>query len=152
MLNDGIGKGICAGTEDTTLEDLKTFQDFLPRNVKDKYNKYDKMRPVLHQPGKLYVTVKTHKFSLLGDVTADNPKFCPVISQIGTYSYKSLKVILKYHKPLSENKYKISDTPTFTSFIKGQTRLNFDEEYISFDVDDLFINIPVEETMGYITH
>ena len=37
MLNDGISKGIYAPTEDTTLRELKLFQDFLHRNFNDKY-------------------------------------------------------------------------------------------------------------------
>ena len=36
MLSDGISKGIYAPTEDTTLRGLTLFQDFLPRNFKDK--------------------------------------------------------------------------------------------------------------------
>ena len=36
MLSDGISKGIYAPTEDTTLKGLTLFQDFLPRNFKDK--------------------------------------------------------------------------------------------------------------------
>ena len=64
MLNDGISKGIYAHTEDTTLRDFKLFQDFLRRNFKDKYNKYEEMRPASHGPGKLYAIAKTHKFNL----------------------------------------------------------------------------------------
>ena len=36
MLSDGISKDIYAPTEDTTLRGLTLFQDFLPRNFKDK--------------------------------------------------------------------------------------------------------------------
>lgn len=97
------------------------------------------MRPVSHQPGKLYKTAKTDKFSSLGDIPVDNLKLCPVISQIGAYTYNSLKVMSRYLKPLGENECKISETSTFTLLIKGQTRLNFDEEYFSYDVDDLLI-------------
>ena len=43
MLNDGISKSIYARTEDTTIRDLKLFEDFLHRNFKDKYNKYEEM-------------------------------------------------------------------------------------------------------------
>ena len=85
MLNGGISKGIYARTEDKTLRDLKLFQDFPRRNFKDKYNKYEEMRPAYREPGKLYATAKTHKFNLLDDITADNLKFRPIISQIGTY-------------------------------------------------------------------
>ena len=80
MLNDGISKGIYAGTEDTTLRDLKLFQDFLRRNFKDKYNKYEEMRPASHERRKLYATAKTHKFNSLDDITVDNLKFRPIIS------------------------------------------------------------------------
>ena len=63
-----------------------------------------------------------------------------------------MKVTSGYLKPLSENEYKISDTQTFGSLIKGQTPLHFDEEYVSYDVDDLFTSVPVEENIGSITH
>ena len=58
----------------------------------------------------------------------------------------------QYLKPLCENKYKINDTQTFASMIKNQTPLISDEEYVSCDVDSLFTNIPVEETIEYIIH
>ena len=51
MLNDGISKGIYTPTEDTTLRDIKLFQNFLHRNFKDKYVKYEEMRPAFPEPG-----------------------------------------------------------------------------------------------------
>ena len=75
MLNDVTSTGIYAPTEDATLKDLKLFQDFLRRNFKDKYDKYEEMRPALHEPGKLYATTKTHKFNSSDDITVDNLKF-----------------------------------------------------------------------------
>ena len=36
--------------------------------------------------------------------------------------------------------------------IKNQTPVSSDEEYVSYDVDFLFTNIPVEETREYIIH
>ena len=36
--------------------------------------------------------------------------------------------------------------------IKNQTPLSSDEEYVSYDVDFLFTNIPVEEPIEYIIH
>ena len=140
MLNDGISKGIYVPTEDTTLRDLKLFQDFLRRNFKDKYDEYEEMRPVSHEPGKLYATAKTHKFSSLDHITVDNLKFCP----IGTYTYNASKVISQYLKPLCENEYKINDTQKIVSMIKNQTPLSSDEEYVSYVADSLFTNISVE--------
>ena len=110
------------------------------------------MRPVSHAPGKLYATAKTHKFNSLDDITVDNLKFRPIISQIGTYTYNVSKVISQYLKPLCENECKISDTQTFASMIKNHTPLSSEEEYVSYDVDSLFTNIPVEETIEYIIH
>ena len=84
MLNDGISKSIYARTEDTTLRDLQLFEGFLHRNFKDKYDKYEEMRPACHEPGKLYATAKTQEINLLDDITVDNLNFGPIISQIGT--------------------------------------------------------------------
>ena len=114
--------------------------------------KIEEMRPASHKPRKLYATAKTHKFNSLDDITVDNLKFRPITSQIGTYTYNASRVISQYLKPLSENEYKINDTQTFASMIKNQTYLSPDEEYFSYDVDSLFIKIPVEETIEYIIH
>ena len=152
MLNDGISKSIYARTEDTTLRDLQLFEDFLHRNFKDKYDKYEEMRPACHEPGKLYATAKTQEINLLDDITVDNLNFGPIISQIGTYTPNASRVISQYLKPLCENEYKINDTQTFASMIKNQAPLSSDEKYVSYNVDSLFTNIPVEETIKYIIH
>ena len=103
MLNDGISKSIYARTENTTLRDLKLFEDFLHRNFKDEYDKYEERRPACHEPGKLCATAKTHEFNLLDNITVDNLNFRPIISQIGTYTYNASRVISQYLKPLCEN-------------------------------------------------
>ena len=151
MIDVGIKNGICT-TEDNTLNDLRKFQDFLRRNFKDKFARYEDMRPVSNQPGRIYATAKTHKFNSLDEINIDNLKFRPIISQIGTYTYNAAKVIAEYLKPLCSNQYKISDTQEFASLIKDQPPLNDDEEYVSYDVDSLFTNIPVAETIEYIIH
>ena len=80
------------------------------------------MRPASHEPEKLYATAKTHKLNSLDDITADNLKFRPIISQIETYTYNASRVILQYLKPLCENEeYKINDTQIFASMIKSRT-------------------------------
>ena len=110
------------------------------------------MRPTSHEPGKLYTTVKTHKFNSLDNITVDDLKFHPIISQIGTYTYNASRVISWYLKPLCEDEYKISDTQTFASMIKNQTPLCPDEEYVSYNVNSLFTNMPVAETIEYIIY
>ena len=100
------------------------------------------MRPVSNQPGRIYATAKTHKFNSLDDINVDNLKFRPTISQI----------VAECLKRLCSNQYKISNTQEFASVIKDQSPLNDDEEYVSYDVDSLFTNIPVAETIEYIIH
>ena len=86
-------------------------------------------------------------------MNVDNLKFRPIIiSQIGTYMYNAVKVIAEYLKPLCSNYYKIPNTQEFASLIKDQLPLNDDEEYVSYDVDSLFTNIPVAETIEHIIH
>ena len=59
MIDDGIRQGIYSPTVDATLSDLKKFQDFLRRNFKGKYDRYEDMRPRSNQFGKIYATAKT---------------------------------------------------------------------------------------------
>ena len=63
MIDEGIKNGIFTPTEDNTLNDLRKFQDLLQRNFKDKFTIYEDMIPVSNQPGRIYTTAKTHKFS-----------------------------------------------------------------------------------------
>ena len=128
MIDEGIKNGIYAPTEENTLNDLGKFLDFLRRNFKDKFARYEDMRPVSNQPGRIYATAKTHKFNSLDQINIDNLKFRSIISQIRTYTYNGVKVIAEYLKPLCSNQYKISDTQEFASLIKDQPPLNHDEE------------------------
>ena len=110
------------------------------------------MIPASDGPGKLYATEKAHKFNPLHNITLDNLKFCPTISQIGAYTCDALRVIWQYLKPLCENEYKINDTQTFATMIKNQTPLSPDEQYVSYDADSSFTNIPVQETIKRIIY
>ena len=110
------------------------------------------MIPVSNQPERIYTTAETHKFNSLDDINVDNLKFRPIISQIGTYTYNSAKVIAEYLKPLCSNQYKILDAQEFASLIKDQPPLDDDEKYVSYDIDSLFKNILVTEIIEYIIH
>ena len=63
-----------SATGDTTLTGLKEFQDFLRQNFKGKYDRYEDMRAVSNQPGKIYATTKTHKFDSLEESQYHNSK------------------------------------------------------------------------------
>ena len=81
----------------------------------------------------------------------NNLKFRPIISQVGTCTYNAAQVIGDYLKPIiSNNDLMISNTQAFADLIKSEPPLEPDEEYVSYDVESLFTNIPVHETIDYI--
>ena len=61
MVEEGIANGKYVMTEDNTLKDLKSLQDFLTRNFKSSLP-LNKIKPTSNQPAFLYGTAKTHKF------------------------------------------------------------------------------------------
>ena len=149
MIEEGVKKGTYKKTEDTTLQDLKKFQDFLYRNFYT-YKHYKSMYPHSNQPAKLYGTAKTHKFNNIQEINKEKLKFRPIIDQTGTYSYNTAQVISQYLKPLCKNEFKINDTQSFAVDIKNIQPLQEDQEDISYDVESLFTNIPINETIDYI--
>ena len=108
------------------------------------------MYPHSNQPAKLYGTAKTHKFNNIQEINKEKLKFCPIIDQTGTYSYNAAQVISQYLKPLCKNKGTINDTQSFSADIKNIPPLQEDEEDVSYDVESLFTNIPINETIDYI--
>lgn len=150
MIDEGIENGIYEETTDTTLKDLSRFKDFLYRNFKN-YKKYKDMLPTSSQPAQMYGLAKTHKFENIADINIDQLKFRPIIAQVGTSTYKAAQVIANYLKPLiSENTNIIKNTQSFPEMLKNQPHLNSTEEYVSYDVESLFTNVPVRETIDFI--
>ena len=109
IIDEEIKIGTYTHKEDNTLNNLRKFQDFLRRNFKDMFTRYEDIRSVFNQPGHIIATAKTHKHNFLDEIKVDNIKFRPIISQIGTYTYNATKVIAEYLKPLCSNQYKISN-------------------------------------------
>ena len=149
MIDYGIMKGTHVETNDNTLKELLLFQDFLYRNFRN-YERYEDMQPDSNQPARLYGTAKTHKFETLEDITVANLKFRPIIDQTGTLTYNAAKVISDYLRPLCKNEYSINDTQKFPSMLSSIPPLQDDEEDVSYDVESLFTNIPIQETINYI--
>ena len=83
MIDEGITNERHAPITDSTLSDLKKFQDFLHRSIKNKFIHYKDMITVSNQPGRLYAIAKA-KFNSLDEITVKNLKFRPIISQVGT--------------------------------------------------------------------
>ena len=77
------------------------------------------MLPKSNQPGQLFGTAKTYKFTNIDEITIYNLKFHPIIPQTGTCTYNAAQVIVKYLKPLcNQNNYIIRNTQEFPMALK----------------------------------
>ena len=91
-------------------------------------------------PGILYGLPKIHKPDL---------PMRPILSAIGTLNYNVSKYFIPILKPLTTNQYTIKDT---FSFVKTLIDIPNANEYVmaSFDVTNLFTNVPLDETINII--
>ena len=64
--------------------------------------------------------------------------------------YNVVKVLSDYLRPLCKNEYSINDTQKFPSMLSSIPPLQDDEEDVSYDVESLFTNIPIEKKINYI--
>ena len=71
----------------------------------------------------------------------DQLKFRPIMDQRGTYTYAT-QAISNYLKALCINEYNIKDTLQFPQLLKSLPPLKDHEEYVSYEVESLFMNIP----------
>ena len=101
--------------------------------------KYEELYPGGSSPGILYGRAKIHK-----PVKDGVSPFWPILSALGTPTYKLSKFFAPLLTPLTLNEYTIKD-----SFSFAEELLNYDSNLVmaSFDVESLFINIPLQETI-----
>ena len=77
--------------------------------------------------------------------------FRPIIAQTRTCTYNAAQVISNYLKSLYTcNEYIIGNTQDFSKLIQEQSPLQLDNEYVSYDIESLFTNVPITETIEYI--
>ena len=102
------------------------------------------LKPVGTRPGIMYGLCKVHK-----DIIDSCPPFRPVLSAINTPTYKLAKFLVPVLKSLTSNEYTVNDSFPFAEEIVEQ-----DSEFLmgSLDVDSLFTNIPLEETIDICTN
>ena len=83
------------------------------------------------------------------DIIDNCPPFWPNLSAINTPTYKLAKFLVPVLKSLTSNEYTIKDSFAFAAEIVEQ-----DSEFFmgNLDVDSLFTNIPVEETIDICTN
>ena len=94
-------------------------------------------------PARLYGLPKIHKPPVDG-----LPKYRPIISQIGSSTYKIAKYLLAFIQPLTMNEYTVKDTFHFVSMLDGKDHRLY---MASLDVESLFTNIPLDETINIVT-
>jgi len=90
------------------------------------------------QPGYLYGNVKIHK--------PNNP-LRPIISQIPTVTYPVAKYLCKILTPYVPNDFNIASS---REFIDNVTSTNSTNYIASLDVENLFTNVPVHDTINII--
>ena len=102
------------------------------------------LKPVGTMPGIMYGLCKVHK-----DIIDNCPRFRPILSAINTPTYKLAKFFVPILRSWTRNVYTLKDSFAFAEEIVEQ-----DSEFFmgSLDVDSLFTNIPLEETIDICTN
>ena len=74
----------------------------------------------------------------------------PIFAAYNCASYNLSKFLVEILKPLAENQYTVKNS---TEFRRDIENLNYDGEVmmVSFDVKDLYTNIPLAETLDIVT-
>ena len=97
------------------------------------------MKPRGSQPGILYGLCKVHK-----TVTHGIPPFRPILSAINTPSYQLAKFFVPILSEFTKNDFVVKDSFSFALDVRSQ---NPDLFMASFDIDSLFTNLPLDETI-----
>ena len=105
---------------------------------------YSNIYPTGSQPARIYGQPKMH------ETHAPNcniiPPFRPIISSIGNYNYKLAKCLCSLLQPHIPSEHCAGDTFTFVREIQSLSMQG--KHMVSFDVESLFTNIPLEESIN----
>ena len=104
--------------------------------------------PTASRPGRFYGTTKLQKIEEGCDDVNQLP-IRPIISNIETATYKTSKYLAQLLAPLTKSKYTINSTNDFIDFTKN-LQVGQDHDMISFDVTNLFTNVPLDFTINLI--
>ena len=117
-----------------------------PTKKRTKYvftdRQFSNIAPTGSKPGILYGLPKIHK-----ELVDNLPKFRPIVSMIGTPTYKLSKFLVPLIEPITTNEYTVADSFSFAKEV-----VEFDSTLFmsSLDVTSLFTNIPLVETTDII--
>ncbi|XP_065642787.1 uncharacterized protein LOC136074401 [Hydra vulgaris] len=131
--------------DDPTIKREVSLQGYLRKLKKLKcFEKdiYNKIYPVGSQTARIYALPKMHKLSKDSSL----PSFRPIISTVGTYNYKLAKHLSDLLSPYLPKHY------TTFSFVEDLKQVDVTNKFIvSYDVENLFTNIPLNETINIAT-
>ncbi|XP_065652825.1 uncharacterized protein LOC136080142 [Hydra vulgaris] len=134
--------------DDQTIKREVSLQGYLRKLKKLKcFEKdiYNKIYPVGSQTARIYALNKMHKLSKDSSL----PSFRPIISTIGTYNYKLAKHLSDLLSPYLPKHYTTFDSFSLVEDLKQVDVTN--KFIVSYDVENLFTNIPLNETINIAT-
>ena len=94
-----------------------------------------------------YGPAKLHK--LKENDTVENLPLRPIISNVGTATYKTAKYLATLLSPITSSEYNIKNSYEFVKSIKN-TKIPNGYNMISFDIKNLFTNVPLDKTIKII--
>ena len=100
---------------------------------------YKELYPRGSQPGIIYGLSKIHK-----PLINNFPKLCAILLAINTVTYGWTKFFVPLFKSFSMNEYPLKDS---FKFAKGIINQNFNCFMASLDVESLFTNVPLDESI-----
>ena len=102
------------------------------------------LKPVGTRPGMVHGSCKVCKKCVAGCLP-----FRPILPALQTPTYKLAKFLVPNFQPFTTSKYTVKDSFNFATEIVVQDSCNF---MGSLDIDSLFTNIPLEETIEICTN
>lgn len=103
---------------------------------------YKDLSPTGSKPGTLYGLPKIHK---------PNRPLRPILSTIKTHNYSMCKFLVPLLNQWTTNEYTVKDSFNFADEV---TNINYSNKYTmaSFDIESLYTNIPLIETINIVLH
>nr|XP_054761192.1 uncharacterized protein LOC129267568 [Lytechinus pictus] len=135
LLSTGPYREIKKDPTDSLVRKLTTLLSGLKKKGSLEENTYQKLRPKRKQPPRIYGLPKIHKPAV---------PLRPIVSCIGSFAYELSKFLANILTPLTgDSPHTVRNSTDFADFVATQS-IEDDDAMISFDVESLFTNVPIE--------
>ncbi|CAF4454753.1 unnamed protein product [Rotaria sp. Silwood2] len=132
--------------QDPTISRENSLTNLLLQIKNEEYltqQEYKYIKPVGSIPARLYGLPKVHKSEI-------NVPLRPIVSCVQSYNYRLGKYLANIIKSIRNSNYSLKNNTDFLAFLRHNSDLLKNNKMISFDVESLFTNIPVNETIDII--